>query len=183
MARKREAQYFYNALDKGLAKLQRLVDEKPAKLVEDIDEEAKSIISSWYGKYNPIYYRNNMGLKKAYKILQNDVDVEIVYGPEYMETTYNQDTSIIFNNAFIKGYHGGSAGTDRNDETKTTPYWRTPFLHYTEWGYPAKRSFSPYKKIEKEAQKLMNDYEDSWIKELEGIMNPIRKSFRGYTRK
>lgn len=183
MARKREAQYFYNALENGLTKLQTLVETKPAKLIEDIDEEAKSIISSWYAKYDPIYYRRNGGLKKAYKIKQDGIDVEIVYGPEFMETAYHQDTSIIFNNAFVKGYHGGSAGTDSNDETRKAPYWRTPFLYYTEWSYLAKRSFSPQKKIEAAAQKLMDDYEDSWIDELNNIMKPIRKSFRGYKRK
>ncbi len=182
MARKRETQNLINSIDKTIAKIEKLIDEKPKKLVEDIDEEAKSIIARWYATYpSPIYYRRNGGLYHAYKIIQDGTYVEIDYDPSYMsDFSYNQDKAIVFNNAFQLGYHGGCLGAEVESNV---PHWRTMFLHYTHWSYPAKKSFSPYKSIERAAKKLMKEYDASWDGDLDQIMNPLRRSFRAYLRR
>ena len=168
----RSVQNAYNMLSRATA-------QKPAKLEYDLNEEALSAIAEWYGKYDPHKYRRKGSLKQAFKIVRDGVDVEITYDAEFMnDYQHHQSNEIIFNNAFIEGYHGGSMGTDKYGDIATTPSWRKPFLKYTHWGDEAVRSPSPQKKIEKKAEKLIKQYEEEWRSVLyDQILTPIQKSF------
>lgn len=188
MARQRETQYFYNAIDNAIEKLERAMKEKPMKLIEDIGEEAKSIIAHWYAGYpSPIYYRRNRSLYRAYKLEQDGVDVSIKYGPEFLEDAsyaYHQSTEYVFDTVFVGGYHGGSVGTDkRTGVVADVPTWRTPFKKYTRWSSPAPQDSPPRDEIEQAAQKLMDEYDKSWDDDLGKIMNSIRRSYKGYMRR
>lgn len=185
MARKRESIAFINQCQKALKQIEKMEQQKPKKLISKIDEMAKSVIAQWYATYDPRKYRRQRSLYQAYRIEQDGIDVEIKFDSAYIsDFTHHQDNELIYENSFIQGYHGGSMGTDQNDETVDTPYWRKPFLHYTMWGEPAKKNFSPYRKILQESNKLMDNYDKEWAEDLENkVIVPLRRSLGGLQRK
>ena len=193
MARRRESILFLNACARALNAMEKMRKEKPKKLIEDIDEMAKSVIAQWYASYSPTYYGNarQRSLYHSYKLEQDGIDVEITFDSDYLsDYVHHQNNEIIFNNAFLAGYHGGS-----KSGTSNIPRWRTPYptarnvkdgiLPYTRWSErEVARSKSPYEQIVKEAEKLMDEYEDEWINDLEAkVLNPIKKSLSGLKRK
>jgi hypothetical protein len=185
--RTREEQNFIKSVDKAINKLETMITEKPEKYKDKLRDSALSTISRWYAKYDPIYYHDRqMSLKKAFKITQDGCDLFIDFDSSYMDDegfTHHQNkygNEIVFNNAFIKGYHGGS--TSKKDDI-TTPHWRTPFPEFSEWGERAARSRSPYNEILKNSKKILKDYEDEWTRDLKQITDSVQRSFNGLLRK
>lgn len=177
MARRTDIEKLQRDIEQAIHVLERNIKVKPARLEADIKDNALSVISAWYAQYDPHKYRRSMSLKKAFKITRDGIDVSIDYDPSYLnDYNHHQDNDIIFNNAFVSGYHGGSMGTDKNGMSVSTPHWRKPFLSYRRWGNEAPKSFSPQERIEKKSNKLIKEYEEEWIKLLyDDILAPIRK--------
>ena len=183
--RARERQYLINALQKAAEKLEEMCKTKPKKAVDDLDKTALSIIENWYASYPNPKYKRQYGLKKAYKIFQDGLDISLEMDAEYMsDYSYHQSTEFIFYNSFMGGYHGGSFGTDKHGITMTEPTWRTPYFHYTYWGDTAPQSTSPYDQIFEYSTRRLKEYDDEWARDLQRyIMNPVQRSYNGYMRK
>lgn len=91
--------------------------------------EADNIIKQWYAGYSARKYYNPTGsLYSIYDIEIVDYNTYFRMGPEYMhEFKHNQDNEIIYNNAVIGGYHGGSWGEDYHGDSVTLPHYRVPY--------------------------------------------------------
>lgn len=180
MARLRDIEKFSRDLQRALKVLDKSINQKPKQLQEDLRDEALSVISRWYAQYDPHKYRRKMSLKKAFKIIRVGVDVSIDYDASYMEDySHHQSNDIIFNNAFVEGYHGGSWGTDKNEVEVDSPHWRTPFLKYSHWDKKeAPQSFSPQEEIDKKSEALIEQYEKEWRHILnDEIITPLKTSY------
>lgn len=148
-------------------KLEKMNVTYPKKYVSEIDEIAKSVISSWYATYDPIYYDRQMNLKHAYKVgIENETDWYIEFGADLMG---GEDADIVYENSFIEGYHGGR-------DKDGTPYWRTPYPYFTEWGRPAVKSFSPYIKINSQINSKIKEIDTEKQKEFDAIIARVQKS-------
>lgn len=185
MARRRESENFVKACVKALDTIEKMEKEKPIKLKEDLDEMAKSVIAKWYATYDPQKYNRTRSLYHSYKFFQDGIDIEMDFDSSYLsDFNHHQDNDIIYNNIFVGGYHGGSIGTDSNGDTATVPRWRKPFREYTSWGKEAPKSFSPHDEIEKQAKKMMRDYDREWASDLRTkVLNPVQRSLGGLKRK
>ena len=157
-------------------KLDDMNKKYPKRYKEELEEIGKSVISEWYATYDPIYYDRQMGLKHAWKVSLNGMDYRVDFGYELMDTNYHQNTEIVFNNAFMNGYHGGSFNNG-------IPYWRTPYPEFTAWGRPALRSFSPYTRMVSEMNRKIKEIDkekqDEFDKEIEKVQKAINRLMWG----
>lgn len=149
---------------------------KPQKLEGELKDTALSIVSKWYASYDPYRYSRTMSLKKAFKITKNGIDVSVDYDPSLIKG--HRDDVSVFYNSFIEGYHGGATGEDKAGFSVSVPTWRSPYGYYIHWGDPAPKSFSPRDEIEKETQKLLDQYDEEWEKIVrDDIRNPFMKKY------
>lgn len=104
---------------------------------------AKNAVDFFY-RYPKKSYHRTFDLYNAYDIgIKNGCYLSIKLGPELMKHYHHQGNDFVYENSFVKGYHGGSFGIDRNGEIAATPYWRTPAPFFSEWyKYPAPKSSS-----------------------------------------
>ena len=151
MSNKRKARYEFDRARNALIKdLEKFINTDVPRIKEELNEIALGIITQWYADYEPFVYRRKMSLKHAFKVTATPDEFAVDYSPEFMnDYSHNQENEIIFNNAFMSGFHGGSYG---EGIPSSLLYWRSPVPYYKEWGHPASRSFSPYKQIEEETQ-------------------------------
>jgi hypothetical protein len=159
-----------HVVENAKKKIDKMNEKYPKKYRDELEEIGRSVISEWYATYDPIYYHNRqMGLKHAWKVSLNGTNYSVEFGPELMDSSYHQSTEIIFNNAFMDGYHGGSFHNG-------IPYWRTPYPDFTEWGRPALRSFSPYSRMVSEMNKKIKEIDKQKQDEFDQIINKVQKS-------
>ena len=126
---------------KELKKIKRTYDSFPSVA----NEKNKEIVARWYANYNPTYYRRTRSLYQAYRIKKvGNRGIEITSGASNIGRKHHQKPSVIYNNVFLLGFHGGSFGEGLEDDQ---PHWRTPFLDYSSWGQPAVSDNSPYDEI------------------------------------
>ena len=196
MARLRETENWNRAINKAIVKIEKMAEDKPKKFIEKLDEEARSIISEWYAGYEPTYYgmMRQMRLRNAYRIEQDGAEVAISFDASYLRGLgFHQKEEIIYNNVFVLGYHGGSAGKDYIDDN---PHWRTPYPSrvnkskgikpYTRWSERevVQTKPSPYDALKKKSEELMDEYIKDFVDEFESkVMRPLRRSYGGLTRR
>lgn len=187
MARKRDKIAFLKACIKARNNLARMQKVKPAVMKRKLELAARSVITLWYTSYNPRrrFYNSQEGLYHAYKIEQDGIDVSISFDSSYIEEagfSYHQKTEIIYQNAFIEGYHGGSGTKDdpNNLRWRTPPYpdKNTGIAPWSRWSErTVARSNSPWKKISKKAYKMLNEYDEEWDEEFnEDVLVPLQRA-------
>lgn len=182
MARSPYSQKYAERTFKALDNLKRVEAECNAKyprlIAEELDEIGKEVVARWYADYDPVFYDRNRGLYKAYKITVIGTRIRADADASYMSeaSAYNQDTELVYNIAFERGYHGGSYGREGNQ--RIIPYWRTPFPEYTSWGRPARKSFSIYEEMKaqmtKRAQELVDERNSKIDKATERVVRNLR---------
>jgi len=137
-------------------------------IYDDLDSIFKRRIDEFYEDYDPLRYERTGSLYKTYKLKKANGEVEYDFDPKYMPKGAHRvdkvNSKYIFNQSFMKGWHGG-AHTINLDKSKFkkphphegTPRWRTPtpywaFMEgvepYNDWyEEDAIRSTSPYELI------------------------------------
>lgn len=133
-------------IDKAIIEAQEL-----AHVVESIPSSYQNIINGviddWYDSYDDrkTDYEPSGNLKHAYQVIFDNKIIKTELDPSLADSEHHQQNSIIYNNAFLRGYHGGSTGKKLKSNI---PHYRTGFS-FSRWGDPAVKTFSPYQKIEK----------------------------------
>ena len=167
----RERKQYKKALERVLKRIQKAKEYYPNKIRKEMEYISDSVITKWYDSYsNRIIYDPYGSLYNACKIEVDDDSYNISFDSSYLYASHHQDNSIVFNNSFIEGYHGGSTGEGLNS---SIPHWRTPHPFYRNWGNPAVKTFSPYlemyDQMDKELKKIqteMRNEENEIIKEI-----------------
>lgn len=158
------------SVEKAKKKFDKMNKVYPQKYKDELQEIGRSVISEWYGTYDPIYYDRQMGLKHAWTVILKGTNYNVYFGASLMNTSYNESTNWIFKNSFIGGYHGGSRHNG-------IPYWRTPYPEFTAWGRPALRSFSPYTRMVSEMNRKIKEIDkekqDEFDKEVAKVQRAI----------
>lgn len=178
-----------------------LLNKYKKKTEEYFEYIAESAVDDFYGGYNPgsSYVKkvkmgkNKKGIKRqkhaydrtgdlynAYKVVVNDDEWAIYFGPEFMQHNHHQSNEIIYNVAFEYGYHGGSGQTVSDSKA---PWWRTPYPFYPNWLAPAVgEGISPKEAIEELYNTYMDNIEKIMQDEFDSAMNalllPILKQAR-----
>ena len=163
-------------LKKALKTIDTLYDEAD-ECVKDIDDYAETAVELFYAQYPPTgkhpYHRTG-GLKSAYKLTQNGLNIGMDFDARYMIEDgfddYHQDTEIVYNNVFVEGYHGGSYG---EGNTFSVPAWRTPYPCYNQWYQPAPKSFSLYNLIGDYTRKRIKSYDRIIGQKLDNITDSL----------
>lgn len=123
----------------------------------DLKWIADFAVDNFYDSRTPLVYKRTESLYKAYDIVVEEGYWDIETKPDNMGA-HHQSNVLIFNNVFLQGFHGGSAGTDKNGDTAMSPAWRTPVPKYTHWGAnAAQASESPEDEIYRELVKYATE--------------------------
>lgn len=171
MPKTREIMAALNAVKKARRKFEVMKKVYPERLEKELEFTGWSVVTDWYSTYDPWVYERKGDLLNAYKIKVNKKTgkYSVDFGPQYMKYNHHQSNAIVYNNAFVEGYHGGSRG-----EGASSPYWRSPIPLYETWGQPAIRSFSPYEVMTDKMNDVISEIKSDVnkdIKEIERILD------------
>ena len=147
--RQKEFRAAIKAFQKASKKIDDIKEKYSKKVVDELEYVGRHVIDEWYDSYPERSYDPIGSLYDAYKINIKDGRGSIDFSPSLIDDyKHHQDNSIIYNNVFLEGYHGGSTGKGLKS---SIPHWRKPPGIYSQWySTPAPRSFSPYKRIHNE---------------------------------
>ena len=158
-----------NAIKKAKTKLEKMNEVYPKRYAEELYLIGDDVITRWYSQYDPILYDRSGSLYNAFKVNLNGTDYSVDFDASFL------GNEIIFENSFMQGYHGG-AYKGKYHPHPGIPYWRTPIPQFTEWGRPAKRSFSPYTKMVLEMNKKIKEIDNEKQKEFDSVMSKVYKA-------
>lgn len=179
-----------NVLKKAQKDLIQIKNETPEKYKEELEEIGKEVMADWYADYDPFYdgisYDRTGNLKQAYKVTVEGSHYSVDFSPEYMDDVYmakNEDgsysnphwlTKYIYENSFIKGYHGG-ATDGPNHPRPGTPYYKE-YPEFSIWTRPAVRSFSPYAMMNKRMKEKIAELDEERQEKVKKIIDRVDKS-------
>lgn len=155
--------------EKAIEKVGKMNEKYPLMYKEELERIGNDVITEWYSKYDPYFYDRYGGLYNAFVVRLQGANYSVYFGASLMNDVYHQSTNWIFKNSFIEGWHGGSRHNG-------IPYWRTPHPDYTNWGRPAKRSFSPYYRMISEMEKKIKEIDKAKQKEFDEIVFKVKKA-------
>ena len=172
-----------------IEKEERRLLQKYTKRVEDeFTEVCETEITKFYSSYTPRSYARYGDLYNTYKIKINKYTGEFIvhFDSTYMQYPHRADNETIFENSFMRGYHGGAIdGNNPNfpHPSPGTPYWKDPFITWDRgfqgWLEPAAQSSPPYTNIVKgfktKKQEIQKDLEVEFEKTMLDIINPIKE--------
>ena len=142
---------------------------------KDLNQIARIAIDEFYESYDPLIYDRYGSLYDAYKVNVNKDVWEIITDSSFITSSHHQSNSIIYNNVFELGYHGGSTGEGLNSGI---PHWRKPFPFFSEWGEQAVNSIPPKEVIQEKYNQYMDKIpiklQDEFDKKTEAIIKPIQ---------
>lgn len=118
---------------------------------------AEHAVTDFYDSYSPHKYKRQEGLLTAYQIIADDDEWSIDTGSQYMTSEYRVDKDYIYENSFMRGWHGGAIDGPEHPNPET-PWWK---LH-GEWYKPAKPGPAPIKYIDAEASKFLEEMEEAY---------------------
>ena len=124
-----------------------IIDAVIPRIEQGIKDCVGRALDSFYGSYGAIYYTSKTrGFENVGELVRVDnTRILIRYLPTDADGGYHQSTDLVFQNVFMKGYHGGSKG-----EGSSGIQWRTPYPYYKHWGRSAAQSTSIFDLAEKE---------------------------------
>lgn len=161
---------------KAKGKIEKMNEIYPKLYYDELNEIGKHVISMWYATYDPIYYHRQMSLRNAYLVSLEDTEYSVRFDSSLINAySHHQDNDYIYELTFIQGYHGGDT-IGQNHPNKGIPYWRTPFPQLTNWGRPAKKSWSPYYMMVSEMKKKIKEIDKKKQTEFNKVMNKVQKS-------
>ena len=172
MARVRDILAALRAVEKLEKKLNDMNKKYPLKYKEELERIGDHVITDWYSTYEPIFYNRRGSLYNAFRVNLNGTDYSVEF--DYNLLGGDKVNELIFENSFIRGYHGGAAD-GVGHPNPGVPYWRTPYPLLTNWGRPALRSFSPYTRIVSEMNKKIREIDGDKQDEFNKAVNKVYK--------
>lgn len=175
--------------EKQLQRFDKLIDEYPKQLEENLNEIGRQVVAEWYASYEPNIYDRQRSLYKAFKVVRNGLNVDVRIDARFMAGYSHRATNkFILENSFIGGFHGGA---DKISEDKVeqgrpphpnpgTPYWRNAADNYASWGDKAEKSFSPYEVMMERMQEEIDKSGKAFITELKDIRDRILRTINAY---
>lgn len=136
---------------------------------------AREVIDDFYDSYNPRVYDRNYDLYNAFQVHTATGVWKIWWSSNLMISKHHQSNFIVYNNAFLHGWHGGSGGTDRNGITvpKSEPHYRVPVGEWSNWGaVAANAGFSPENRIDQVSKQYMKESYKNMAQEFEKKIRP-----------
>ncbi len=161
---------------KLILELMETYESTSKNLEKALKKKGYDVISKWYRSYSPTSYalRRQNSLYDAFRIDFSDDGFEIYSDASLLDEAgyiHHQKNDIIYNNAFVFGYHGGFCGKTLVDDE---PWLRTAPAFNT-WYKPATKGiYSPDKKLEKEFNAIIERYR----KNVEQKENQVFEDFQ-----
>ena len=166
---RKSVQQTRTAMDNMKKENDKLTEKFIRKAKENLKYIATTAIDKFYEDYEPHFYERTWELYNTYKITVTEDDWSIDFDSSWMGDTHRAEPEFIFENSFIRGWHGGGTSGDDHPEPGV-PYWRWPdvtiyteyggkikaFSHESPWFTPALRSPSPYKEIVRKSNLYMD---------------------------
>lgn len=150
---------------------------------EDEKRIFNEIIDEWYDSYKDrtTDYSPLGSLKNAYVFHPYDKENEEVPDPSEDKdlggvSHHQRNNEIIFNNAFLAGYHGGSWGKGLS---KKVPHYRKG-MNYSHWGRKAVSTYSPRERTDsaiKNYEKPKQREIDDAIRHLDSLVSEYKKQY------
>lgn len=111
--------------------------EMANQVYEDLDSIFTACIDKFYADYDPMFYRREGSLYQTYQLTNRNGVISHSFGPQYMPQAYEHSHRVsnqyIYDQMFLKGYHGGAhtIAPDKAEEwgehpKDGTPWYRTP---------------------------------------------------------
>lgn len=170
--RRRDIEALIKAIEKGIVKIDKMNKKYPQKYRDEAYMVCDSIITDWYSQYDPIFYNRSGSMYKMFEVKTNGTKLIVDFDGDSLDGL----NKYIYDIAFVGGYHGG-ADKGANHPRPGIPWWRTPIPEFSEWGRPAKKSFSPYNRMMIELDKKMTEIDKERQSEYDAIVNKIKSVF------
>ena len=171
--RQRDLEATINLIKKSITKLQEMDEKYSQRLKKDLEEVCLSVVDDWYSDYIPNSYRRKKnGLRKAYKVKVKGGEYSVDFSAGYMREKHRVSNEYIFENSFMKGWHGGADKANKGPvhPYPGTPMYREPWPYYTRWSYVAEWSEPPYEvmneRIDETVEKIGEDYDTEFEKDI-----------------
>lgn len=133
---------------------QDVAKESARQVYEDLNAIFVACIDKFYADYDPTFYRREGSLYRTYELTNKNGVISRNFGEQYMPQTYKHSHRVsnkyIYEQMFLKGYHGGAHTIDPDKVEQWgehpddgIPWYRTP--------HPSRGVKNPY-----------NRWSDSW---------------------
>ena len=111
--------------------------EAANQIYDDLDYIFVACIDKYYADFDPVFYRREGSLYHTYELTNKNGIVTRNFGPQYMPQAYDHyhrvSNKYIYEQMFLKGYHGGAHTIDPDKVEEWgehpkdgTPWYRTP---------------------------------------------------------
>lgn len=105
--------------------------QKKAKEVhDDLEQKSRQAIDYFYFTYDPMIYDRIGGLRYAFTSNIERIDsgylVSFTYSPELMRGSHRATNDLIFEQAFMQGFHGGYNGVINAWNPQKNPIYQVP---------------------------------------------------------
>lgn len=142
---------------------------------EQLEYACRTSVDTFYESYpklKELSYDRLGDLYNAFEVVVDEKKQGVHMDSSLMQYEHHQDNEYIYENSFMRGYHGGSIGTDQNGITQSEPWYRTPPA-WERWYYRAAKSKSPYQMIKERAELRIDE-------EWEKLRGNISKNIKPY---
>lgn len=159
-----------NTITKARDQIIRMNKTYPLLYKQSLEDVGRDVISKWYASYEPIIYKRQLRLTKAFRVTLDGTKYDVEF-----DSSFIGGNEYIFENSFMQGYHGGAISGEGHP-SPGIPYWRTPIPRFSEWGRPALRSFSPYHRMISEMNKTIKQIDKKKQAEFDAIMEKVTRA-------
>ncbi|MBQ8947811.1 MAG: hypothetical protein IJ058_15275 [Lachnospiraceae bacterium] len=108
--RQRELRTVASVYQKEVAKFNRAIEKYASGLEERLNEVGLEVVGRWYAEYpDPHVYRRKRSLYHAFRVERQGYSINVIFDSELMEDYgHRVSNEYIFENSFIRGFHGGA---------------------------------------------------------------------------
>lgn len=190
---KRAIERSKNDIQSMKTKNEKLTTKFISKATDNLKYIASTSIDKFYEDYEPHFYQRTYDLYNTYRISVTEDEWKIDFDSSWMMNWHRvdeQDPEYIFENSFIRGWHGGALSGEGHPNPGV-PYWRKPdvfvptatggsllmFSHQSPWLSPALKSPSPYEEIVRKSNLYMEleiaKYHESYNENLDEMQRKV----------
>ena len=163
-------------------KLNRGTDLAVRDMLRYLDREMRqiyqSVIADFYADYTPAHYERSYSL---YELFYTRMDFGETPGMRYgfdpvnmshFRSGYGGEDGL-YDQVFRHGWHGGADKGPGHPE-HGTPYWRTPYPKFNQWGDPAEvADMSPLDAFNKRIDESIDRFSDEFGRLIDQYCNAI----------
>lgn len=157
-----------DALDASQLIFTRIRPKYNKRVKFNLELIAERAVEVFYESYDPPHvYSRQEGLLKAFKVIATNDEWSLETGAEYIQASYRVGTDYVFENSFVRGYHGGAIGGPKHP-SPGTPWWKL----YGKWYKPATKGPAPEDLINKEVDNYLEEAEQAYGDEAVDFIKP-----------